>query len=227
MRAAREAPDPALCCRQRGGVVLWIAIVTHRLVSTARGARAGSRFASRLALAVLLGASLASAQVADGEVGRALALDAGSALMPAAAPLGPAAPVVLASAAPASFTAPSSNDQRWLAWAGIGVGSGLLALSVWQWVVFANENAEAGDVCPARSGGLARCADAPARARYVNARDDAKQARILAAVFGGLGAAAVVTSIVLFPEPEAGRAQLALSADPVARGARASVSWAW
>lgn len=120
-------------------------------------------------------------------------------------------------------------DYRWVAWTGIGAGSALLAASVWQWIVFANENAEAGDLCQTRRGGLAGCADAEDRNQYLSARDDAKHARTLAAIFGGLGAATLVTSIVLFPEADSGTAQpsVAFSADPFAGDARASLSWAW
>src|SRR5688572_19736085 len=76
--------------------------------------------------------------------------------------------------AASAATAPStSDDSRWLAWTAVAVGSGLLAVSGWQWIVFANENSEAGDLCPARARGLARCVDAEAQSRYLSARDDA------------------------------------------------------
>jgi hypothetical protein len=105
----------------------------------------------------------------------------------------------------------------------------LLAVSAWQWIVFADDNSEAGDLCPARSRGLARCADAEAQRRYLSARDDAKNARVLAVILGGLGAASLVTGILLFPDsdPASASARVTFSADPFARDARASLSWAW
>jgi len=132
-------------------------------------------------------------------------------------------------AAAARAAGSTPTDDGWVAWTAIGVGGGLLALSAWQWVVFANENSEAGDVCSARSGGLARCADPEDRARYVTARDDAKSARVLAAVFGGLGVASLVTGILLLPAGSSGSAQpnVAFSADPLSGEARASFSWTW
>lgn len=133
---------------------------------------------------------------------------------------------------PASSSPPTSakaDDHRWLAWTAVGVGGGLLAVSAWQWLVFANESSEGNDVCPARSAGLARCDDAEGRARYLSARDDAKQARALGAIFGGLGAAALVAGILLLPDSDSGAGQpsVAISADPLAGDARASVSWKW
>lgn len=178
--------------------------------SLAAGMLAARHPGLRLVLAALFCASLATAEQPE--------KDASSAPQPRA------------QAVPASPSTPSTpGDGRWLAWTGVGVGSGLLAASVWQWVVFADRNSEAGDVCTARGGGLARCADAEDRARYLSARDDAKQARALAALFGGLGAAALVTGILLFPEsaPRSGQPSVALSADPFARDARASLSWTW
>ena len=105
----------------------------------------------------------------------------------------------------------------------------MLAVSAWQWLVFADQNSEGNDVCPARSAGLARCDDAEGRARYLSARDDAKQARALGAIFGGLGAAALVTGILLLPDSGSGAGQpsVAISADPLVGGARTSVSWKW
>jgi hypothetical protein len=178
--------------------------VTHRLAKTAAGTLGAKRPAARLVLAALLCASVATAQETA---------QPGGQQSTNATPATPAAP----------------GDDRWLAWTALGVGGGLLAASAWQWVVFANENAEAGDLCRARSAGLARCADAEARARYVSARDDAKNARVLAAVLSGLGAASLVTGILLFPDSDAGSAQtrVALSVDPVAGDARASLWWTW
>jgi hypothetical protein len=127
-------------------------------------------------------------------------------------------------------TAPSTpDDSRWLAWTGVFVGSGLLAVSAWQWVVFANENSKAGDLCSARSGGLARCANADDQNQYLTARDDAKDARVLAVILSGLGAASLVTGILLFPDsdPQSAQPSVAFSADPFAGDARASLSWAW
>lgn len=131
------------------------------------------------------------------------------------------------SASPPAAAQPS--DHRWLAWTAVSVGGGLLAVSAWQWIVFANKNSEGDDICPGRSSGLAQCVDAHARARYINARDDAKQARTLGAILGGLGAAAVVTGILLWPDAGSAAAQptLAFSADPLSGDARASVSWRW
>jgi hypothetical protein len=180
--------------------------VTHRLVETGTGAPVRHP-GVRLALATLLGASLATAE----ETPRA------------AVATTPSAPATAASA-PAT-----SDDSRWLAWTAVAVGSGLLAVSAWQWIVFADENAEAGDLCPARARGLARCADAEAQSRYLRSRDDAKNARVLAAILGGLGAASLVTGILLVPDSDPGSAgaRVAFSADPFAGDARASLSWTW
>ncbi len=175
--------------------------MTHRLVETATGVPA--RYPGlRLALIALLCASLATAE----ETPKAV------------------------SVAPTSSTAPATSaDSRWLAWTGVFVGSGLLAVSAWQWVVFANENSKAGDLCSARSGGLARCANADDQSRYLTARDDAKNARVLAAILSGLGAASLVTGILLFPDsdPPSAQPSVVFSADPFAGDARASLSWAW
>jgi hypothetical protein len=159
----------------------------------------------RLALAALLCASLATAEET------------------------PKAVSVAPTSATAPSTPPTSGDSRWLAWTGVFVGSGLLAASAWQWVVFANENSKAGDLCSARSGGLARCANADDQSQYLTARDDAKNARVLAAILSGLGAASLVTGILLFPDsdPPSAQPSVAFSADPFAGDARASLSWAW
>jgi hypothetical protein len=181
--------------------------VKQQIVTTAAGLQRVRQPGPRLALAALLSASLATAEPTPNDV---------SSTPP------PQAQVVAAS--------PSTADEgRWLAWTAVGIGSGFLAVSAWQWVVFADQNSEAGDLCTAPGGGLARCADAEARARYVSARDDAKQARTLAIVFSGLGAAALVTGILLFPESDPGSARptVALSADPFAREGRANLTWTW
>jgi hypothetical protein len=159
----------------------------------------------RVALAALLSASLATAEGTT---------NAGSGAPPAS---------------PHASSAPSAPDDGWLAWTAIGVGGSLLAVSAWQWVVFANHNSEAGDVCPARRGGRARCADGGDQARYLSARDDAKSARTLAAILGGLGAVSLVAGILLLPDSDssAGQPSVAISADPFAGEARADVSWAW
>ncbi len=184
--------------------------VKQQIIRTAAGLRRGRHPGPRLALAALFSASLATAEPTQN--------DASSAPPPQAR---------VVSASPA--TPSTTDDGRWLAWTAVGIGSGLLAVSVWQWVVFADQNSEAGNLCTARGGGLARCADAEDRARYLNARDDAKQARTLAVLFSGLGAAALVTGILLFPESASGSARpsVALSADPFARDARASLTWTW
>jgi len=180
--------------------------VTHRLVATAT--KTPVRHPGlRLALAVLLCASLATAEETP---------------KPVAVAPSPS------STTPTTTPSPS-DDSRWLAWTGVVVGSGLLAVSAWQWIVFANENSEAGDLCSARSGGLARCANADDQSRYLSARDDAKNARVLAAILSGLGAASLVTGILLFPDsdPQSARASVAFSADPFAGDARATLSWTW
>jgi hypothetical protein len=179
--------------------------VKHRLVEAATGTPVRHPGA-RLALATLLCASLATAQETP---------NAAVATPPAAPSTAPSAPS-------------TSDDARWLAWTGVIVGSGLLAVSAWQWIVFADENSGAGDLCPAR-GGRARCADAEVQSQYLNARDDAKDARVLAVILGGLGAASLVTGILLFPEADPGwaSARVAFSADPFAGNARASLSWTW
>jgi hypothetical protein len=187
--------------------------VTHRFVETATGVPVRHP-GLRLALGTLLCASLATAEETPN------------------APVAtrPSAPSTRASAPSTTPSAPwTSDDSRWLAWTGVVVGSGLLAVSGWQWIVFANENSEAGDVCPARARGLARCADAEAQSRYLSARDDAKNARLLAAILGGLGAASLVTGILLFPDSDPGSAgaRVAVSADPFAGDAHASLSWTW
>jgi hypothetical protein len=168
----------------------------------------------RLALATLLGASLATAE----ETPKAAVATRAS------------APQTRALAPSTTPSAPwTSDDSHWLAWTAVVVGSGLLVASGWQWIVFANENSEAGDLCPARARGLARCADVEAQSRYLSARDDAKNARLLAAILGGVGAASLVTGILLFPDSDPGSAgaRVAFSADPFAGDARASLSWTW
>jgi hypothetical protein len=184
--------------------------VKQQFVRTAAGLQRVRHPGPRLALAALFSASLATAEPTRNDV---------SSAQP------PLAQVVTASPA----TSSTADDGRWLAWTAVGIGSGLLAVSVWQWVVFADQNSEAGNLCTARGGGLARCADAEDRARYLSARDDAKQARTLAVLFSGLGAAALVTGILLFPESGSGSARpsVALSTDPFARDARANLTWTW
>lgn len=194
--------------------------MTHRLVEHAMALSPDTRArrpAPRLALSVLLCASLAGAQ----ETSRA----------PKVTGVGPSTASTASTAstelAPAAASTP--EDDAWVAWAAIGLGGGLLALSTWKWIVFARENSKAGELCPERSGGLARCAGADEQARYLVARDDAKSARVLAAVFGGLGAASLVTGLLLLPEADSSSARpsVAISADPLSGAARASVSWAW
>jgi hypothetical protein len=160
---------------------------------------------ARVALAALLCASLATAEGTT---------NTGSGAPPAS---------------PQTSLSPSTPDDGWLAWTAIGVGGSLLAVSAWQWVVFADHNSEAGDLCPARRGGRARCADDVDQALYLRARDDAKSARTLAAILGGLGAASLVAGILLLPDSDsaAGEPSVAISADPFAGEARANVSWTW
>jgi hypothetical protein len=195
--------------------------VTHGHVHTARSTHRRRQSGLRLALAAVLCSSLAAAQEASPSAAPASNPDVGR--PGSALPKLPAARRV----SPAAQQTPA--DDRWLAWTAIGAGTALLVASGWQWVVFANENAEAGDLCRAQRGGLARCADAEDRARYVSARDDAKHARVLAAILGGLGAASLVTGILLLPDHDSGSAQprVAFSADPFAGEARASLYWAW
>jgi hypothetical protein len=201
--------------------------VTGRLVETAirvLGARHSGRHhpgrhhpGTCLALAALLCTSLATA-------------DETATTGAGAPPPSPKAASPSASTPSASTPSTSStSDDGGLAWTAIGLGGGLLAVSVWQWIVFAKENSKAGDVCPARRGGMARCADAAAQSQYLTARDDAKGARTLAAIFGGLGAASIVTGILLFPDSDSGAGQpsVAISADPFAGEARAGLSWTW
>lgn len=184
--------------------------MTRRLVETAAGAL-GVRHhpGACLTLAALLGTSLATAEETPTN--------------------GAGAPPPPAQAAPLPPSPSSTADDGWLAWTAIGLGGGLLAVSAWQWIVFANENADAGDVCPARRGGMARCADASDRSLYLAARDNAKDARTLAAILGGLGAASIVAGILLFPDSDSstGQPSVAFSADPFAGEARAALSWAW
>jgi hypothetical protein len=181
--------------------------VKPQFVRTAAGLQRVRHPGPRLALAALFSASLATAAPTQNDVSSA-----------------PPPQAQVASASPST-----ADDGRWLAWTAVGIGSGLLAVSAWQWVAFADQNSEAGDLCTARGGGLARCADADDRARYVSVRDDAKQARTLAVLFSGLGAAALVTGILLFPESDSDppRPSVALSADPFARDARANLTWTW
>ena len=179
----------------------------QQFVRTAAGLQRVRHPGPRLVLAALFSASLATAEPAQTDVSSAPP---------------PQAQVVSAS--------PSTGDDgRWLAWTAVGIGSGLLAVSAWQWVVFADQNSEAGNLCTARGGGLARCADEEDRARYLSARDDAKHARTLAVLFSGLDAAALVIGSLLFPKSDSGSARpsVALSADPFARDARAHLTWTW
>lgn len=195
--------------------------MTHRLVATAAGAPDVRPHGPRLALAALLCASLATAEETTPSSAPVSNPAAGS---------GPSAVSTSeGNGASGSPAARAPSDYRWLAWTGVAAGGVLLAASAWQWVVFAHENADAGELCRARRAGLARCADAEERDAYLTARDDAKRARTLAAIFGGLGAASLVSGLLLLPDAEAGsgQARIAVSADPFAGDARASVCWTW